>query len=293
MNTLPPPFSPSKTLRGHLLFLQKCLGWLTALLLMAGFASLVDGLTAEMMRGPNRVDALPGTETHLSGPIPVKKAELADFLVRGNTPDGQVRLEVDNFFPSYWFGSGMWRGRLVVGDHPDFGEYPMVVEFRDAPAKSAQIYRMVIWADAESMRHGSFSRLTRDAGLNPFHTAAVILPLGLVAGFVTFLTGQCWQRRLHAHGYGEIYKVLRAKDGAKEATFSLGQSQGLSVGRVCQVLRPDGSEATRGVVALCEARYASLLLPAETDVRPGYVVLPLPPLEAERPQCQEEGSECI
>ena len=269
-----------------LLRLQKALGWLGMLVLLAAFASLVDGLTAEMMRGPNRLDVLPGSTTPLSGPMPVKQADKSDFLVEGNSPDGQVRLELDDFFASYWFGSGMWRGRLVVGDRPGIGQYQMLVAFRDAPAKSVQDYRVIVWADAESMREGSFSRITREWGLSPFWVAGFLFPGGIFLALLNFLVGRQRNKHLRAALCGEVYKIMRGAKGSDaplEVTFGLGQSHGVYVGQPCDIMRPDGQPVLEGVVAFCEPRHASLLLPPMADVRAGDVVRPLPASEAAAP----------
>lgn len=275
MNAPTPSSSAGAPWSVGILVVQKALGWLAAALLLAGFAALADGLAAEMRRGPNRLDVLPGSVTPLSGPIPVKQAEPADFFVRGGPPDGQVRLELDDFFAGYWFGSGMWRGKLVVGAEPGMGEYPFVVEFRDAPPKAAQTYRVAVWPDAGSLRAASFSRLTREYGLPSFSTAAALLAAGLLSGLGNFLAGRRWHAMLRRQGCAEIYKLPRARDGGREAVFGMGAVHGVVVGQECEVLRPGGETAFRAVVAFCEPRHASLLLPPDTAARPGWVARPL------------------
>lgn len=284
MNVSAPQAAPSVAiLSGYGLHkVQRLCGWLTMLIFLAGFAALVDGLTAEMQRGPNRIDALPGSVTPLSGPIPVKKAELEDFFVLGNAPDGQVRLELDDFFSSYWFGSGMWRGRLVVGDNPGIGEYPLVVEFRDAPPKAAQQYRVVVWADAEALRQGSYSWMFREYGQEPFRMAAVLLVLGVAGALGNFVLGRFWQRRLRAQGCAEIYKVLLARESGKEVTFGLGRADGVALGQEWRIMRPDGTVLGQSRVAFCEPRHASLLVPDSMAVRPGDVAQPVNVLTPEK-----------
>lgn len=257
------------------------------LLLVSALLSLVDGLTAEMQRGPDRLDVLAGTEAPLSGPIPVKKAELSDFTVQGNSPDGQVRLVLDDFFASYWFGSGMWRGRLMVGDNPGIGEYHLVVEFRDAPPKGAQRYRVVVWADEDSMREGSFSWVTRTFGHSPFITAGYLFPVGLCIGLLNFLLGRQRAGKLQAAGCGEVFKVMRGEGnsekakaigkGRLEASFTLGEQHGVTLGQRCLVMRPDATAVMEALVAFCDVHHASFLLDSSDDVRAGDVVFPLQP----------------
>lgn len=270
--------------------LQKFLGRLSALFLLAGFFTLADGLAAEMRRGPNRLDMLPGAVAPLSGPIPVKQAERSDFFVQGDSPDGQVRLELDDYFAGHWFGSGMWRGRVVVGDNPGMGEHPFIVEFRGAPPKAAQTFRVVVWPDAQSMRMESFSWVTRKSGLPSFPTAAALLAGGLLGGLGNFLAGRRRQGMLLRQGCAEIYKVLRSKDGGLEASFALGTDQGVRVGQECEILRPDGMPALRTAAAFCEPRHASLLLPPDAEVRPGWIVRPLPRDAASRSSAERSAT---
>lgn len=279
-----PTFTPG-ALGYPLLLVQKVLGWLGMILLLSALVSLVDGLTAEMQRGPDRLDVLAGTESLLSGPIPVKKAELSDFTVQGNSADGQVRLVLDDFFASHWFGSGMWRGRLVVGDNPGIGEYHMVVEFRDAPPKGAQKYRVVVWADEASMREGSYSWVTRQFGYSPFMAAGYLLPLGLLVCVVNFLFGRQRANMLQAVGCGEMFKVMRGEGnsekakaigaGRVEASFALGEQHGVTLGQRCLVMRPDATPVMEALVAFCDVRHSSFLLDSSDDVRAGDVVFPL------------------
>lgn len=261
---------------GHTAYtLCRISGWVAMLVFIGAFAALVDGLVAEMRMGVNRLDMLPGTEIAVSGPMPVKTAEPEDFYVQGNAPDGQVKLVLDGFFSSYWFGSGMWRGRLVVGDTPGIGDYPFVVEFKNAPPRSGQTYTVVVWPDAESLRQGSFSLLFRELGYKPFPTAAVLGITGLLLGVANFLSGRYWAQRLRAAGCGEVYKIVRIDDEHIDVTFSLGAEGGISPGQECVICRPDGTPMARARITQCESRHATLALPVDSDVTSGYVVCPV------------------
>lgn len=251
---------------------------------LAGFAILVDGLVAEMRRGPNRLDVTVNSETPLSGPIPVKKAELEDFYVQGDSPDGQVKLVLDDFFASYWFGSGMWRGRLVVGDNPGLGEYPFVILFKDAPARSAQQYKVVVWPTMSALRAGSQSLVMQYLDWNPFGLAAIVIPSALVLGLVNFLLGRLWARSLAAQGYGEVFKTIRAKDSPIiEVSFGMGERDGISMGQHCYFYSPDGIYADNGSVVMVEPGHSAVNLARDTRVTSGYVAFPVqePPAAAQ------------
>lgn len=256
--------------------MYKLSGWVAMLVFLAGFAILVDGLVAEMRRGPNRLDVTPQSETPLSGPIPVKKAELEDFYVQGNSPDGQVKLILDDFFASYWFGSGMWRGRLVVGDNPGIGEYPFVIQFEGAPARSAQQYKVIVWPSRTALRTGSESWVMRELDWNPFGLAAIVIPSALFLGLINFLFGRHWAHTLAAAGYGEVFKTIRGKDSPIiEVSFSLGEKDGVFMGQKCYFYQPDGTYADSGEVVMCEPGHAAVNLPVGTRVTSGHVVYPL------------------
>ncbi len=242
---------------------------------LAGFAAVADGLVAEMRMGINRLDVLPGTETPVSGPIPTKNARHADFYVQGNAPDGQVRLVLDDFFASYWFGSGMWRGRFVVGDTPGIGDYPFVVEFKNAPPRSAQTFYVVVWSDAAALRAGSFSFVYRESGLRPFVVAPVMGGMGLLLGILNFLLGRYWTGRLRAVGCGEVYKIAQGKNDLIDVTCGIGADGGMVEGQECVICRPEGKPVARGRVTRCDARHATLALPADSGVMSGDVVCPV------------------
>lgn len=256
--------------------IYKLSGWIAMLVFLAGFAILVDGLAAEMRRGPNRLDVTANSETALSGPIPVKKAELEDFYVQGNSPDGQVKLVLDDFFASYWFGSGMWRGRLVVGDNPGLGEYPFVIEFKDAPARSAQQYKMVVWPTMDALRAGSESWVMRHLDWNPFGLAAIVIPCALLLGLLNFLLGRRWAHSLAALGYGEVFKTVRAKDSPiMEVSFGMGERDGIFLGQHCYFYSADGDFTDDGTVVMVEEGHSAVNLDRATKVTSGYVAFPL------------------
>lgn len=268
--------APYLRLPGRAVYLLcRITGWIAMLVFVAAFASLVDGLVAEMRMGMNRLDMLPGTETAVSGPMPVKTAEPGDFYVQGNAPDGQVRLVLEGFFSSYWFGSGMWRGHFAVGDTPGIGDYPFVVEFKDAPPRSAQTFYVVVWPDAEALRAGSFSFVYRESGLKPFVVAPVMGGIGLLLGVINFLLGRYWTGRLKAAGCGEVYKIAQGGNDLIDVTCGIGADGGLVEGQECVICRPEGRPVARGRVTRCDSRHATLALPADSGVMSGDVVCPV------------------
>ena len=311
------PTRPPLPSRG-LLRWQKSLGWITMLILFAGFFSLADGLFAEMRRGPLRLDVLPGSLTALSGNVPIERPTREDFLLLAYTPpedvpgmdapvappatdtapdsdggpalgppDPAVTLELEGFFSSYWFGSGMWRATLKVGDAPRLGEHLMIVRFKGAPKTSEQVYRVYVWPDAQTMQQGSFSAVTRHTGLSPFLLAASLLPLGLALLGGNWLLGRAWQGLLRRSHMAEVHGIKYDGDTV-ELTFALGSEDGVRLGQLCALYdaaAPDGGSGTGAAranalpecapVSLCKPRMASVLLPRSTRLPATVVACPL------------------
>lgn len=254
----------------------KVSGWVALLLFLCGFAALVDGLITEMRLGPNRLDVLPASTLPLSGPIPIKDATKEDFAVEGSSSSNEVEIKLDDFFSSYWFGSGMWRGQLVVGEKPGIGDYFFIVRFRGAPEKSAQFYHVAVWENATAMRKASFSFVMRTFGVSPFWTAGFIIPLGLIAGFINFIFGRIWVKNLNKSGIAEVFKVVRPKGAEKiEVAFGLGAEHGMQIGQEFMIFQPYGSFIGQGQVELLEPKYSAVMLPANCNkVTSGCVAIP-------------------
>lgn len=238
--------------------------------------SLADGLVSQMQRGINRIDGIPGGVYSVSGPMPPMTENVEEFVVSGGSRDGQVILQPQAVYTGYWFGGGMWRGEVRLGETPAVGSY--IISVRDPHGEKQNpslVFEVVVWADAEAMRAGSFSRLERWFGLDPFWTAASVLPFGLFAALVDFLLGHLWSRRLREEGCGEIYKLIATNDGF-EATCELDGHTGVASGMPCGILRRDGSRVGDGVVRECHDRDTVLVISANVPVRVGDVVCASP-----------------
>ena len=62
-------------------------------LLALSLLSLADGLLAQMQRGVNRIDGIPGGVYSVSGPMPPNTERVEEFVVDGGSRDGQVVLQ--------------------------------------------------------------------------------------------------------------------------------------------------------------------------------------------------------
>lgn len=242
------------------------------ILLAVSLLSLADGLLAQMQRGVNRIDGIPGGIYSVSGPMPPNTERVEDFVVDGGSRDGQVVLQPQALYSGYWFGGGMWRGEVKLGDVPTVGSYIFSVRDPNGEKQNpALVFEVVVWPDAETMRAASFSRIERWLDRDPFVSAACVLPFGLFAAFVDFLLGHLWARRLREEGCGEIYKLKPIDDGF-EATCEIGRAMGVSSGMACRIMRRDGSLVGDGVVRESHRDDTVLVIDASVPVRVGDVV---------------------
>lgn len=184
---------------------QRFLGRISGILLAIALAALFDGLLAQMRVGHQELDLLPGESITISGPVALRNP-LASDIIASFAPEGApLRFELDGFFTGYWFGSGMWRGRIEALPEADTGRYILRVSFRGASARNAQRYALNIYADASAMRAASLSFIRRYTGFNPFLLAAFAGCLGILLGSATYFFGRGYTRKLHALGLAQIY----------------------------------------------------------------------------------------
>ena len=194
---------------------HKVSGWLAAALTLLTIVVLSDGLVAEMRAGNDRFDVLAGTEMLISGPTPLKNPAPNDFVALGQSPD--VHIQLEEFFPSYWFGSSMWRAKLTVQPQAASGEYPLVVSFRTAPPQSARTLQIMVWHDAADMQAHALSYVQRYCGVNSFWTAGVLALMAAMVIGINFLMGKKFSALLATAGLSEIYFVQKQSNGTLKA----------------------------------------------------------------------------
>ena len=114
---------------------QRKAGLLACCLLVVGLAVLVDGLVSQMRGGGSfRIEMLAGTAEPVSGPQASLTATEKDMEAFPIPADAPLNFEFDGFFSSYWFGTGMWRGRIRAFEYAESGIYGMAVGIRGTPS---------------------------------------------------------------------------------------------------------------------------------------------------------------
>lgn len=231
---------------------HRCSGWLVMLTLAAALGLLVDGLLAEMRAGPDMVDAIVGEDVLLSGNIPLKNAAKSDFVVLGQGPDVPVSLTLDDYFPSYWFGSGMWRAKLSVPATAAPGRYSLVVAFKGATPQSARRLLIAVWQSPEDMRQHAYAWTWRTLGVKPFPAAAVAGSIGLLLALLNFLLGWRYGRLLAANHLSEIFLLTPLGRGRVEVVCGLPAGLSVAPGLPVDAFRQNGNWRCSGSVSKVE-----------------------------------------
>lgn len=186
---------------------QRFWGTVCAVLLALALLALVDGLQGLARNGSDVLELLPGDSVSLSGPLTVKNPVNNDLRVRFTPQNSLLSYELEGFFAGYWFGNGMWRGRVNADVAARPGRYALQIDFRGAPASAVQRYVVVVHADGAAMRAASPSFARRISGHNPFVLAAFGGVLALLTGLILLRLGCRYIRLLAALGCGEIVRV--------------------------------------------------------------------------------------
>lgn len=192
---------------------QKCLGWVSGVLLAIALVALFDGLLAQMRTGTNELNILPGQGITLSGPAVLKNPLNSDVLARFNPADAPLSFELEGFFTGYWFGNGMWRGQVRAAKEAGEGSFSLRIAFRGASAQTAQNYVFNVYENAEAMREASLSIFRRWFNINPFLLAATCGILGILTGLATYFFGRRYALCLATLGLAEIARASEADGG--------------------------------------------------------------------------------
>ena len=190
---------------------QKLLGIVAAILLGIALLAMADGLIAGMRQGSASLDMLPGQTLALSGPAATKNPLPSDLMASFTPADCPLRFDLEGFFTGYWFGSGMWRGKVYAQEETPEAQCRLTVAFRGMPAKSAQHYDICIFSSQDAMQRGALSLLMRISGINPFQAASWCAAIGLFFGVLTYVFGRFYIQALR--GMQLLLFYSPARDG--------------------------------------------------------------------------------
>lgn len=252
---------------------QRFFGIISGILLACAMIALFDGLLAQMRQGANELELLPGQALTLSGPA-VLKNPLASDLVAAFRPAGApLEFELEGFFTGYWFGNGMWRGKIVAEPGAEAGRYELRISFKGASARTAQNFVVKIFENMTALRDASLSLIRRYLDINPFILAASCGLAGIIAGILTYLAGSRYVKLLLELGLAEIYseengvicclvpKSMAPMPGNERELLdssgnSLGKARvtGWKKGRLRLVARPGQDIPARAIICLAASQ---------------------------------------
>ncbi|MDR3363279.1 MAG: hypothetical protein LBO64_10660 [Desulfovibrio sp.] len=250
---------------------QRLAGKLCAFFLILASLGLIDGLQGVMRAGSDTLEILPGQSVMIAGSTAVKNPAVGDLQVSLVPDDGLLRFVFEGYFPSYWFGSGMWRGDVQSDALCPPGRYELTLRFRGSSARNAQKYTVIVWADENDMRAGSLFFTQRLFGINSFVPAGACVAIALLCGIATYSAGRRYFVILANMDCAEIFYV-----GSEKETLVLwclaDKKRPLPPGQMHAILAPDGRII--GQAAIAEQKKSTLLLhaPADTPVERDFLV---------------------
>lgn len=256
----------------HFWRLQRLSGFVAMCCLGLAFIALFDGLRTGIF-GSAGIRLIPGEEYAVSGPMPPKTERIQDFVLEGSSVDA-VQLLPEDVFTGYWFGGGMWRGRLLASDYARPGEY--VIRVRDKFGEKqnpALIFQVRTFADETARRAASPSFFMRWAALDAYWVAVILAAFGLSAGGANFLLGKKWHAALQACDCGEIFRLKRVDDHC-EAAVEVPSGSCIPIGTVYTFRHPVRGEVGQGRVVACGQGEITVAFPPEMPVRLGDVACP-------------------
>lgn len=188
---------------------QQVTGLFTAVVLVLTLCILIDGLLSEMRGGGSyRLEMLTGTSMQISGPVTGSFSPTEEDMEYFPIPsDAPVSFSFDAFFASYWFGTSMWRGQVVVPETAAPGTYAIAIGVKGTPSSQHQTYTICVAPTREELDAQSLSLFRRTFGMNPFWVAAALGALGLTCALGAFVLGYRCDTILRALGLAEVFKV--------------------------------------------------------------------------------------
>ncbi|MBD5552974.1 MAG: hypothetical protein HDQ44_01415 [Desulfovibrio sp.] len=248
---------------------QRLTGWLSGILLALAMLALFDGLIAQMRQDANELELLPGQAIAISGPCAVKNPLPEDLNAQFTPANAPLVFELEGYFAGFWFGNGMWRGKIAAEESAQPGEYGLSIAFRGANSATAQQYLIRIFAGPANLRAASLSFITRLMDINPFLLAAVLGSAGIGLGLLTWWFGSRFYKALPDLGLAEIF----ASD-PEDSTLWCFATKELAPrpGQVRMVLDRDGHVFGEARCLLFQKGRLKLILMDERKIPPGSLV---------------------
>lgn len=251
--------------------LRTWFGKLGALLCLALFLALADGLVFQIRKPFNILEVFPGTAQAVDGPVPEQVENLQDLRYSSSSP--HFRLTFLEIMKGFWLGNRRWRGELAVSPQAPPGTYRLEV----AGQKGTSVgnphaeYTITVFGDLESFRQQSKSLAWRHLGYSPWRVAVMILPLMALSLGVVMLLSRRMDAVMARSGRAELYQVTK-REGDYLVAFGLGTDHGVNPGDALYLFNDEGQ--LLGMVEVAESNATDSLGVARVGglVRPGFFV---------------------
>jgi hypothetical protein len=248
--------------------LRSATGRLAGILLGMVLLCLADGLVGEARHPFNEFHLLPGETLTLNGPLPAEAESLADLRIDGVDPE--VSLSLKETYKGFWYGGLMWNAELSAAPSARPGRRVLSLK---SPREKAQnpllVYAVEVFPDRAARRAAASTYVMRWFGASPFLVAALVLPLGLIAGGASFIAAGKLSRAMSREGRAEIYMLKKTPEGC-HISAGLGTDHGLSEGARLTILDPGGIPVGSAEVLTCTERDCLALVSPDCPAKLGY-----------------------
>jgi hypothetical protein len=250
--------------------LRAWFGKLGAILCLALFLALLDGLIFQFRQPYNILTVFPGTTQAVDGPLPEQVETLGDLRYTSSSP--HLELTFLEVMKGFWMGGGRWRGELTVSPQAPPGESRLEVTGQGAPGENVgTVFTITVYQDLASFRQETKSMVWHHLGVSPWRLAVYILPfVALSLVVLIFLTRRMYKLMAQG-GRAELYQVIK-REGDYLVAFALGTANGIGPGTSLYLLDDEGR--LLGMVEVEESTLTDSLAVARVDaeVLPGYFV---------------------
>jgi hypothetical protein len=241
-------------------------GFLLGILLVA---AMVDMVIARHRTEFNVINALPGQEEPIDGPL-AEKVNVRELTYQSDSPD--IKVEFDETHTGFWLGGQMWRGHLKVGQTIRPGKYSFSVRPKDPVSdRPPLVYRVNVYPNRYDWRQSSKSYLMRYCDVSPWWVIAGSFgSLSLLGGIIFLISGRI-DALMAQSGRAEVYRALRVPNGY-EISFGLGTDQGVQPGSRLTLSDQNGRHIGRIEVLEASARDAVAFGEFNQEIRAGFLV---------------------
>lgn len=262
-----------------LIMTRAILGKICVVAGLLAFSSVFDGLVSSYRKPANSLDVVAGSTVDINGRLYGSAKAVSDLSYTISDPG--LKLEFDhNLYSGFWFGEGMWRGKISAPQDMGSGSYIIKMKYPDVnnikpkdlkKFQKLSTYTINVHEDRNAMHAASLSFLTRISGVSPWIVFGFFFPLLLVGGAINYRISTILEILMAKNGQAEIYRISRVEKGF-EVYFGLGQKHGLGKGDIIDLLSDHGDYIAKIEVENAGYENSTALVGVYRDVKPGYLV---------------------